>query len=112
MPQFNPRLHQGSLLLVAMADLIAYIHVDHEEILLRGLKIGKNMNADSVMDNIRNAFERSGMTLNELGEGLGYEGPTAKKRAWFLLYRTSDPRISTVLAVAHTLGVKMNDLVK
>ena len=112
MPRFNPRLHQGSLLLVAMAVLIIYIRVDHEGTLLHGLKIGKNMNADSVMDNIRNAFERSGMTLNELGEGLGYEGPTAKKRAWFLLYRTSDPRISTVLAVAHTLGVKMNDLVK
>ena len=70
------------------------------------------MNADNVMDNIRNAFERSGMTLDRLGEGLGYEGPTARKRAWFLLHRTSDPRISTVLAVARTLGVKMNDLVK
>ena len=70
------------------------------------------MNADAVMDNIRRAFHRSGMTLNELGEGLGYDGPTAKKRAWFLLYRTSDPRISTVLAVAHALGVKINDLVR
>ena len=70
------------------------------------------MNADGVMDNIRSAFERSGMTLNELGEGLGYSGPTAKKRTWFLLYRTFDPRISTVLAVAETLGVKISDLVK
>jgi hypothetical protein len=70
------------------------------------------MNADRVMDNIRNAFEHSGMTLNELGKGLGYDGPTAKKRAWFLLYRTSDPRISTLLAVAETLGVKISDLVK
>ena len=70
------------------------------------------MNADHVMDNIRDVFERSGMTLNELGEGLGYDGPTAKKRAWFLLYRTSSPRISTVLAVAETLGVKISDLVK
>ncbi len=70
------------------------------------------MNADRVMDNIRKAFERSGMTLNELGECLGYDGPTAKKRAWFLLYRTSDPRISTVLAVAKALGVKISDLVK
>ena len=70
------------------------------------------MNTNRVMDNIRNAFERSGMTLNELGEGLGYDGPTAKKRAWLLLYRTSDPRISTVLAVAQTLGVKIGDLVK
>ncbi len=69
------------------------------------------MNADGVMDNIRNAFERSGMTLKELGEGLGYDGPTAKKRAWLLLYRTSDPRISTVLAVAEALDVKMGDLV-
>ena len=39
------------------------------------------MTADGVMDNIRNLFEQSGMTLNELGEGLGYNGPTAKKRA-------------------------------
>ena len=70
------------------------------------------MKANRVMDNIRNAFERSGMTLNELGEGLGYDGPTAKKRAWLLLHRTSDPRISTVLAVAETLGVKISDLVK
>ena len=70
------------------------------------------MNADSVMDNIRNAFERSGMTLNELGEGLGYHGPTARKRAWFLLYRTPNPRLSTVLAVAETLGVKISELVK
>ena len=70
------------------------------------------MNADHVMDNIRNAFQRSGLTLNELGRGLGYDGPTATKRAWFLLYRTSDPRISTVLAVAKTLGVNIGDLVK
>ena len=70
------------------------------------------MTADGVMDNIRNLFEQSGMTLRELGEVLGYDGPTAKKRAWFLLYRTSDPRISTVLAVAQSLGVKFSDLVK
>lgn len=68
------------------------------------------MNADNVMDNIRNAFERSGMTLSELGEGLGYEGPIARKRAWSLLYRTSDPRISTVLAVAQTLAIKPEEL--
>ena len=70
------------------------------------------MNTDGVMDSIRNAFKRSGMTLNELGEGLGYHGPTATKRAWILLYRTSDPRVSTVLAVAKTLGVKISELVK
>ena len=75
-------------------------------------KVDNIMTADVVMDNIRNLFEQSGMTLNELGEGLGYDGPTAKKRAWFLLYRTSDPRISTVLAVAQSLDVKISDLVK
>jgi hypothetical protein len=64
------------------------------------------------MNNIRSEFERSGMTLTELGGGLGYHGPTAKKRAWSLLYRTSDPRISTVIAVAHTLGVMINRLLK
>ena len=70
------------------------------------------MDAECVMNNIRQAFERSGMTLNQLGEGLGYHGPTAKKRAWQLIHRTTDPRLSTVLAVAETLGVKISDLVK
>ena len=70
------------------------------------------MDVDDVMDNMRSAFERSGMTLTELGEGLGYDGPTARKRAWSLLYRTSDPRISTVLNVANSLGVKVDELVK
>ena len=41
------------------------------------------MTADGVMDNIRNLFEQSGMTLHELGEGLGYNGPTAKKSCVF-----------------------------
>ena len=68
------------------------------------------MKADGLMDNIRSAFASSGKTLNELGQGLGYHGPTATKRAWFLLYRAADPRISTVLAVAQTLGVKLDDL--
>jgi hypothetical protein len=68
------------------------------------------MNVDHVMDNIRQAFERSEMTLDQLGTGLAYEGPTARKRAWLLLYRTSDPHMSTVLAVAQTLGVKIADL--
>jgi hypothetical protein len=76
------------------------------------LKKQKTMNSDRVMDNIRGAFKRSGITLNELGRGLGYDGPTTTKRAWFLLYRTADPRISTVLAVAKTLGVEIGDLVK
>ena len=91
---------------------MVYTCVDHGHVKSLGFEKPETMNANRVMHNIRNAFERSGMTLNELGEGLGYDGPTAKKRAWFLLYRTSDPRISTVLAVAQTLGVKIGDLVK
>ena len=70
------------------------------------------MSADRVIDNIRQAFERSGMALTELGEGAGYAGPTARKRAWFLLYRTPDPRISTVLLIAKTLEVEIGNLVK
>ncbi len=74
--------------------------------------LGNHERRRSIIENIRNTCERSGVTLNELGEGLGYDGPTAKKRAWFLLYRTSDPRISAVLAVAQPLDVKISDPVK
>lgn len=35
-----------------------------------------------------------------------------KARASFLLYRTSDSRISTEITPAETLGVKKSDLVK
>jgi hypothetical protein len=70
------------------------------------------MNADGVMDNIPNAFERTGMLLNELGEGLSYHGPTAKKRALLLLYRTSDLQISRAQAAPKAPGVKMGSLVK
>ena len=75
-------------------------------------KMEKAMHAKKVMNNIRSEFERSGITHAELGEGLGYTGPTAKKRAWSLLYRTADPRISTVVNVASTLGVKITKLTK
>ena len=75
-------------------------------------KSDKDHERRPLMDNIRQAFERSGMTLTELGEGLGYAGPTARKRAWFLLYRTPDPRISTVLLIAKTLEVEIGNLVK
>jgi len=91
---------------------IVYANVDIKAFSSWGSRIWKIMNVNHVMDNIRNAFERSEMTLDQLSTGLGYEGPTARKRAWFLLYRTSDPRMSTVLAVAQTLGVKIADLVK
>ena len=92
---------------------MVYVYVDYRRLCsLNPEENLKTTNADDVMENIRSAFERSGMTLNELGEGLGYEGPTAKKRAWFFLYRTADPRISTVLAVARTLGVTLDDLVE
>ena len=91
---------------------MVYTCVDYGHVKSLGFEKPETMNANRVMHNIRNAFERSGMTLNELGEGLGDNGPTAKKRAWLLLYRTSDPRISTVLAVAAALGVKISDLAK
>ncbi len=70
------------------------------------------MNTDRVIDNIPSAIERSGMRLNELGESLDYHGPTAKKRAWILLRRTSDLHISPVLAAPKTPGVKIGSLVK
>ena len=51
-----------------------YLRTQRACLIARLQKIRRTMNADGVMDNIPNAFERSGMTLNELGEGLGYDG--------------------------------------
>jgi transcriptional regulator with XRE-family HTH domain len=59
----------------------------------------------------RKLFDRSGKSLDDLGRELGLEGDTARKGAWQLLNKVSDPKISTLRALAKALGVPVEELV-
>jgi transcriptional regulator with XRE-family HTH domain len=65
---------------------------------------------DPVIQSIRDLFEKSGLTLDELGQKMGYEGDVARKSAWQFLNKIADPRISTLRKFADALGVPIAEL--
>jgi transcriptional regulator with XRE-family HTH domain len=65
-----------------------------------------------VMARAQLLFERSGLSLDELGQRMGYAGDTARKAAWQFLNKTSDPRFSMLEKFAEALDVTLVDLVK
>jgi transcriptional regulator with XRE-family HTH domain len=64
------------------------------------------------MDRARTLFERSGLSLDELGKRMGYSGEAARKSAWQFLHKTTDPRLSMLTRFAEALNVTLADLVK
>jgi transcriptional regulator with XRE-family HTH domain len=67
---------------------------------------------DSVMLRAREVFQRSGMSLEELGRKMGYNGDTARKAAWQFLNKTCDPRLSMLRRFAAAVGVSLTELVR
>lgn len=59
----------------------------------------------------RAAFTASGLTLEQLGERMGYAGDTARKGAWQFLRVTRDPRLSMLRKFAEAVGVPVKELV-
>jgi transcriptional regulator with XRE-family HTH domain len=57
-------------------------------------------------------FEKSGLSLDELGRRMGYPGSTARKSAWQFLNKTADPRLSMVQRFADALGLPVTTIVK
>jgi transcriptional regulator with XRE-family HTH domain len=67
--------------------------------------------ADPVMEAIRARFEKSKMTLDQLGEKMGYPKATARKSAWQFLHKTNDPRLSMLRKFAKAVGTSLKNLV-
>ena len=67
-------------------------------------------NPDPVMLRARQLFADSGLTLDELGQRMGYEGDVARKGAWRFLNMTGDPRVSMLRKVAEALGVSVAEM--
>lgn len=63
------------------------------------------------MDNIKKRFEKSGLTLEELGKRMGYKDEMARKSAWQFIHKTNDPRLSMLRKFAEAVGITVKDLV-
>jgi transcriptional regulator with XRE-family HTH domain len=59
---------------------------------------------------VRTLFKESGLTLQGLGEKMGYESDNARQGA-FQFMKSNDPRISMLRRVAEALGMTLNELV-
>ena len=70
----------------------------------------KRLLAEKLFRKANLLFEKSGMTLEELGLKMGYGPGVARKSAWAFLKNTSDPRLSTLESLAEALGVEVKDL--
>lgn len=64
------------------------------------------------MERARVLFDKSGLSLDELGKRMGYAGEAARKSAWQFLHKTSDPRYSMLVRFAEAMNVTVVDLVK
>ncbi len=62
------------------------------------------------MGRVKKLFEGSGLSLEQLGQRMGYDEGAARKSAWQFLNKTSDPRLSMLLRAAEALGVDPKEL--
>lgn len=65
---------------------------------------------DPAMLRVRTAFEKSKMTLDELGQKMGYDPSIARKSVWQFM-KTNDPRLSMLRRFAKAVGVSIEELV-
>ena len=63
------------------------------------------------MERARERFDKSGLSLDELGERMGYPKQSARKSAWQFLYKTNDPRLSMLRRYAQAMGVSVSRLI-
>jgi transcriptional regulator with XRE-family HTH domain len=61
------------------------------------------------MEVVRARFKESGLSLQDLGEKMGFEPPTARQAA-FQFLRVSDPRYSSLKRFARALGIPLRKL--
>jgi len=66
---------------------------------------------DPAMVKAKELFVRSGMSLPELAEKMGYDGQTARQSVWQFLNKTKDPRLSMLRKYLKAMGLSPKDLI-
>jgi transcriptional regulator with XRE-family HTH domain len=62
-----------------------------------------------IMTRVRERFEKSGMSLHDLGIKMDYPPESARKSAWQFM-KTEDPRISMLKRFAKAMGISVKSL--
>ncbi len=62
-----------------------------------------------IMKRANDAFKASGLTLEELGRGMGIESETARMSAWQFLNKTTDPRMSMMLKFCAAVKIPIEE---
>ena len=65
---------------------------------------------DPAMAAVRVRFEKSKLSLDELGARMGYPAASARKSAWQFLNKTNDPRLSMLRKFATAVGCSVKSL--
>lgn len=71
----------------------------------------KKIDTKPIMAEIKAVFDESGMSMQSLGEAMGYKSTTARQ-AVSQFFKSTDPRISMVLKFANATGKKITDFLK
>lgn len=66
---------------------------------------------DPVMETVRQRAEATGMSLQELGEKMGY-APSTARQAVHQFLKSGDPQISMLRRFAEAVGIKIETLLK
>lgn len=72
----------------------------------------KARNNKSVMNRAKAVFEQSGLSLDEVGQRMGFKASSARKGAWQFLNKTTDPRLSTLFKFAEAMSINITELLK
>jgi lambda repressor-like predicted transcriptional regulator len=71
----------------------------------------KKIDGEAIMAEIKAVFDKSGMSMQALGEKMGYESTTARQ-AVSQFMKSKDPRMTMVLKFADATGKKITDFLK
>jgi transcriptional regulator with XRE-family HTH domain len=66
--------------------------------------------ADPAMVRVLSYFKNSGLTLDQLGQKMGYPPESARKSVWQFM-KSSDPRISMLRKFAVAAGIPIEQLI-
>lgn len=68
------------------------------------------VDAAEAMKRANALFDKSTLTLEELGQRMGIDSKTARMSAWQFLNKTTDPRLSMLLKFCAALEVPIEEL--
>ena len=73
--------------------------------------MGKERRTDPVMEAVRERYENSGLSMQEIGERMGY-APTSARQAVSQFLKSGDPQISMLRRFAEAIGISLQTLLK